>query len=503
MEKDFNYTRLNENRKSGVILHISSLASNYGIGTFGKASYDFVDFLSKAGFHYWQILPLGPTSYGDSPYQSPSTFAGNPYFIDLDILCDEGLLEKSDYENIDFGQNPLRVDYGKLYQNRYVVLRKAYEKFDTNLKEFKSFIIEKKSWLEDYALFMVIKNKNNGLAWDNWEEKEKNKDEALMQKYKKEFEYEINFIYFMQFKFFEQYKKLKEYTNSKNIKIVGDIPIYCSFDSSDVWVDRKNFSMDLVGGCPPDDFSSEGQLWGNPCYDYEYMKKDNFSWWINRLKGVYSLYDVIRIDHFRGFESYWAIPKTSTTARDGKWLLGTGYELFDAIKEKLGDIDVIAEDLGYTTKEVVDFREYTGFPGMKMMQFAWDPSGNSDSIPHEHIRNCAVYPSTHDSDTILGWIKSNEGTKHFEFCKKYLNLTKEEGYLQGFLRGAWSSVANIAITQMQDFLKLDNDYRMNIPSTLGNWSYRMSKDDLTDELAKEIREFNRVYKRLNIDIKEK
>lgn len=494
---DYNYSKLNDKRRSGVILHISSIPSKYGIGSFGKKAYDFVDFLSKAGFHYWQILPIGPTSYGDSPYQSPSTFAGNPYFIDLDILNEKGLLQKEEYENIDFGQNPLRVDYGKLYENRYRVLNLAYNRFNKNTKEFKEFIEKNKSWLEDYALFCVIKKLNDGKSWDNWAEKEKNRDKDLLEEYSKKYENEINFIYFMQFEFFTQYFKLKEYTNSKNIKIIGDIPIYCSFDSSDVWVDKNNFSMDLVGGCPPDGFSGDGQLWGNPCYNYEYMEKDGFSWWINRLEKTYNLYDIIRIDHFRGFESYWGIPKGSKTAKTGSWIQGKPYELFTKIKEKLGDISVIVEDLGYTTKQVVDFREFTGFPGMKMMQFAWDPSANSDFLPHEHIRNCAVYPSTHDSDTALGWIKANENTEHFEFCKKYLGLNKEEGYLKGFLRGAWSSAANIAITQMQDFLGQDNDYRMNTPSTLGNWNYRMADTDLKDTLAEEIREFNRMYKRLN------
>lgn len=496
IDKEYDYKAINKDRKSGVIMHISSLPSKYGIGTLGKKAYEFCDFIKKAGFHYWQILPIGPTSYGDSPYQSFSSFAGNPYFIDLDLLVEDGLLEKSDFENLDFGSDKLNVDYGKLYNNRYKVLEKAFLAFKDQEK-LEKFIEENKEWLENYALFMALKGYFSGKAWVNWDEDIKNREEKAIKMYKEKLKKEIQFQYFMQYEFFKQYNKLKNYVNSNGIEIIGDMPIYCAEDSVDVWSDKKQFRLDLVGGCPPDSYADGGQLWGNPTYDWNFMKKDLYSWWINRIEKSMKLFDILRIDHFRGFESYWAIPYGSKTAAAGSWLKGPANDLFIKVKEKLGDIQIIAEDLGYTTKEVVAFREATGFPGMKMLQFAFDPDNESDFLPHNIERNWCVYPSTHDSETMQGWINTMQGSKELNFAKKYLNLTEEEGYTWGFLRGAWSSVANIAITQIQDFFCLDNSSRMNVPSTLGNWKFRLDEKFLTDENADKIYEFNKRYSRLN------
>ncbi len=496
IDKEYDYKAINTDRKSGVIMHISSLPSKYGIGTFGKKAYEFCDFLKKAGFHFWQILPLGPTSYGDSPYQSFSSFAGNPYFIDLDILFEKGLLKKEEYDTIDFGEDKLKVDYGKLYLNRYKVLKKAFERFNEKSK-LNEFVEKNKEWLDDYALFMALKEHFNGKPWYEWEEDIKERKASSMQKYKEVLKEQIDFQYFMQYEFFNQYLNLKKYVNSKGIEIIGDMPIYCAEDSCDVWADKIQFNLDLVGGCPPDAFSEGGQLWGNPTYNFEYMKKDNYSWWVDRIKKNLVLVDVLRIDHFRGFESYWAIPKGSKTAAPGSWVKGPGIELFNEIKNKLGNIKIIAEDLGYTTKEVVKFRNDTGFPGMKVLEFAFDPDNESDFLPHNIERNWTVYCSTHDSDTLQGWIECKKDSRELEFARRYLNLTEEEGYNWGIMRAAWSSVANIAITQIQDFFGLNNDYRMNLPSTLGNWTFRLDEKYLTDENAKKIFEFNKIYSRLN------
>lgn len=494
MDKEYDYKAINTERKSGVIMHISSLPSKYGIGTFGEQAYKFCDFLVKTGLHYWQILPIGPTGYGDSPYQSFSSFAGNPYFIDLDMLSKEGLLTEDEYKDVDFGQDPTRVDYGKLYNNRLPILKKAYSRFK-DYKSLEIFVDENKDWVCDYALFMSIKNHLGGKSWDNWDEDIKNRKEEAIKLYTEKLKEEINYEYFIQYMFYKQYNELKKYVNSKGIQIIGDLPIYCSYDSVDVWANKEQFLDDKVGGCPPDGFSEGGQLWGNPIYNWDYMKKDNYKWWVNRVDKTLKLFDVTRIDHFRGFESYWSIPKGDIDAKRGEWVKGPGYELFKRIKEELGNINIIAEDLGYTTKEVVEFREQTGFPGMKMMQFAYDPNNESDFLPHNIERNWAAYASTHDSDTVKGWLDSKKGSIELDFAIDYLKMSKEEGYVWGFIRGAWSSVANIAITQIQDFLELDNSSRMNVPATLGNWNWRLNGELLTDEVAEKIKKLNKLYSR--------
>ncbi len=494
-------------RKSGIIMHISSLSEKYGIGTFGERAYRFADFLKQAGQSYWQILPLGHTGYGDSPYQAFSAFAGNPYFIDLELLVKEGLLEKDELDDIDFGTMAEKVDYGKLFKERFPVLRKAYNRFKQNpYEEIEGFRKENGTWLEDYALYMAIKNELGLKSWQEWEPQIKKREPEAMAAYKEKLEDEINYWIFIQYLFFKQWRALKAYVNELGIKIIGDIPIYVSADSSDTWANAELFRLDenknpvVVAGCPPDAFSETGQLWGNPIYDWEHLEKTNYAWWVERIRESLKLYDVIRIDHFRGFEAYWEIPYGEETAQKGKWVKGPGMKLFDVIQKELGHINVIAEDLGYLTQEVMDFRDASGYPGMKVLQFAFDAREESDYLPHNYIKNCVVYTGTHDNDTIMGWFNTTGLKEDIEYAKNYLKCNEEEGYHWGFIRGAWSSVGDIAITQMQDFLGLGNEARMNLPSTLGiNWKWRIQQGVLTENLANQIYELTKLYGRLNED----
>ncbi len=490
-------------RSSGIIMHISSLDEEYGIGSFGKRAYDFADFLKKSGQTYWQILPLGPTSYGDSPYQSFSAFAGNPYFIDLDTLESEGLLLKEEYKDVDFGAGD-SIDYEKLFNERNTILLLAYQrskgKYDSEIEEFKK---QNEIWIEDYALYMAIKYEMGLKSWQEWDQDIKIRDPKAVAHYKDKLEDEINYWIFVQYEFYKQWNSLKTYVNNLGIEFIGDIPIYVSGDSSDAWVNSKLFKLDenknpiVVAGCPPDAFSEDGQLWGNPIYDWDYIESTGYKWWIERLEASLKLYDVVRIDHFRGFEAYWEIPAKDDTARNGKWVKGPGIKLFEAVKEKLGDINVIAEDLGFLTDEVLQFRDDTGYPGMKILQFAFDTREESDYLPHNYNKNCIVYTGTHDNDTVMGWFDTTGNKEDVENAKLYLKLDSNEGYHWGFIRGAWSSVANVAIAQMQDFLGLGNESRMNLPSTLGgNWQWRIAEGELTDELADKIYNLTKTYGRL-------
>ena len=498
--EEFNYKKVNDARESGIIMHISSLPSKYGIGTFGEAAFDFVDFLKRANQRYWQVLPLGPTTYGDSPYQSYSSFAGNPYFIDFDILVKLGLLELSDYENIDFGSDEENVDYNLIYNNKMPVLKKAYEKSKEYNWDLREFIEENKVWIEDFALFMALKEEFGGVSWMEWDEDIKLRKEEAISYYKEKLEDEINFHYFIQFNFFQQYEKLKKYANENNIKIIGDLPIYVAPDSCDIWVDYKYFVVDekhepiFVGGCPPDDFTYDGQLWGNPIYNWEALKNDGFKWWIRRMEVNMKLFDKIRIDHFRGFESYWEIPALDETARNGQWVKGPGEIFFDVLKESIPELDVIVEDLGYMTKEVAKLREYTGYPGMKILQFAFSPNDESDYLPHNIERNWVMYTGTHDNETLTSWLEE-AASETVEFARDYLKLTEEEGYEWGLIRGVWSSVANLSIAQMQDFLCLGSSSRMNRPGTLGNWTWRVKGTSLTEGLASKINNLTKLYSR--------
>ncbi|WP_069999341.1 4-alpha-glucanotransferase [Cellulosilyticum sp. I15G10I2] len=491
-------------RASGILMHISSLPEDYGIGTFGEQAFKFADFLKASGQSYWQILPLGHTGYGDSPYQAFSAYAGNPYFIDFKLLEKEGLLKKEDFENVDFGTDETEIDYGKLFENRFKVLKVAYNNGKDKLKgEIADFKETNKAWLEDYAVYMAIKNKMKLLSWQEWDEAIKLRDKKTLEAYKIALKEEIEYWIFVQYQFFKQWRALKAYVNSLGIKIIGDIPIYVAIDSADTWANTELFKLDVhkkptvVAGCPPDAFSDTGQLWGNPIYDWEYLEQTGFSWWIDRIKESLKLYDVVRIDHFRGFEAYWEIPFGDETAEKGKWVKGPAMKLFDAIYKKLGEVAIIAEDLGYLTQEVIDFRDVTGYPGMKILQFAFDTREESDYLPHNYNKNCIVYTGTHDNDTALGWMHTTGNKKDVEHAKRYLKLDKKEGYHWGFIRGAWSSTGKTAIAPMQDFLGLGNEARMNLPSTLGiNWRWRMKKDALTEKLHTRIYELTKRYGRL-------
>ncbi|WP_252234046.1 4-alpha-glucanotransferase [Clostridium sp. ZS1] len=490
-------------RSSGIIMHIASLPGEFGIGTFGKEAYEFADFLKESHQKYWQILPIGPTSYGDSPYQSFSAFAGNPYFIDFNLLKKDGLLKSKDYSNLNFGKDKEDIDYGLIFVEKMKVLRKAYERFKlnlpTDLKEFE----EENQWLDDYSLYMALKSKFELKSWQKWDIDIKLRKKEVLNKYREELKDEINLWKFIQYKFFEQWTNLKKYVNDLDIEIIGDIPIYVAEDSADIWANPKAFLLDeetlvplKVSGCPPDNFAVTGQLWGNPIYNWDYIDKTNYKWWIDRMKQSSKLYDVIRIDHFRGFESYWSIPYGDPTAENGEWVKGPGMKLFNAIKKELGDIKIIAEDLGFLTDEVIKFREESGFPGMRVLQFAFVGDAANRDLPHNYEENCIAYTGTHDNNTFRGWLEKTGTEEEIEASIKYLGLNKEEGYNWGFIRGVWSSKAYLSIALIQDFLNLGNESRINVPSTLGqNWRWRAKKDVFTDELAEKIYEITKMYGR--------
>ena len=484
---------------------ISSLPSDYGIGCFSKSAYEFVDWLKEAGQTYWQILPLGPTSYGDSPYQSFSTFAGNPYFIDLDTLVEEGVLDKKDCEKVNWGKKPDEVDYEKIYKGRYPLLRKAYENSDISKNpDYQKFVAENSWWLSDYALFMAVKDRFEGVEWTKWAEDIRLRWNNAMDYYREELYFDIEFQQYMQFKFYEQWMKLKSYANSKGIQIIGDIPIYVAFDGADTWASPELFQFDeennpvAVAGCPPDDFSATGQLWGNPLYDWEYHKKTEYDWWIKRIRHCLKLYDVVRIDHFRGFDEYYSIPYGNKTAVDGTWMPGPGMDLFRTIEEKLGKLNIIAEDLGFLTESVLQMLSDSGFPGMKVIQFAFDPNGGSAYLPHNYPENSVVYTGTHDNDTTRGWYHSTDKATR-DFAKEYMNAQRldEDDLAWDFIRLAMSSKANLCVTPMQDLLNLDGKARINVPSTLGgNWTWRMEKGQFDEETVKRLKRMTWLYERL-------
>lgn len=490
-------------RSSGILMHITSLPSPYGIGTFGKEAYDFVDFLDQAGQAYWQVLPLNPTSYGDSPYQSPSAFAGNPNLIDFDLLKKDELLKQSDYAELDFGQDGCRVNYGKIFANKLDVLRIAFEnaadKYNKQIEQFKK---ENEYWLEDYTLYMAVKYDNELKPWHEWDEDIKLRTSEALKCYREKLKTEIELWTFIQFIFYYQWEKLRAYANDKNIQIIGDVPIYVAEDSVDVWTKSKNFLLDekkvptAVAGVPPDDFSDTGQYWGNPLYDWDYLKEHNYDWWVERFKANLKLYDVLRLDHFRGFESYWAIEHGAKTAAEGEWKVGPKKELFDTLEQRLGKIPMIVEDLGQVTEGLVAFRESLGYPAMKILQVSYSSGETNEHLPHHHERNWVVYTGTHDHPTMDGWVKSVD-KKSFDYAKKYLLLNEEEGYDWGMIRGAWSSVANLSLAQMQDFLGIGDEGRMNFPDTVeGNWQWRVEKSQLTNKLAERIKDLTRTYDRL-------
>ena len=488
-----------------MLMHLTSLPSPWGIGTMGQAARDFADFLAAAGQSYWQILPIGPTSYGDSPYQSFSTFAGNPYLIDLDDLAAEGLLERGEYEGIDWGEDPQGVDYGLLYEKRWPVLARAVERLLAHPPEdYPLFLAENATWLPDYALFMALKDANGGRPWQEWAEPLRRREGPALAQAREDHREAVAFWRGVQYLFFRQWSALKAYAKGKGVSFIGDLPIYVAGDSADVWARPDQFQLDgdlnpvEVAGCPPDGFSADGQLWGNPLFDWDRMEADGFSWWVERIRRQRGFYDVLRIDHFRGLEAYYAIPYGEPTARNGRWRPGPGMKLLRAVEAALGKQNIIAEDLGFLTDGVRQLLRESGFPGMKVLQFAFDSREESDYLPHNYEKHCVCYVGTHDNDTALGWLAS-AAPEDRAFAVDYLKLTEEEGANWGLMRGALASVADLAVVTAQDLLGLGAGARMNVPATLGgNWKWRALPGAFTPELARRLCHETTTYRRTRI-----
>ena len=501
-------------RESGILMPVSSLPGPYGIGCFGKAAFQFVDFLSAAGQTIWQLLPLSPTGYGDSPYQSCSAFAGNPYFVDLEALEKEGLLTAADLKAESWGKDPLEVDYGTLYVSRFAVLRKAYAAWRSQCAglhgcayyypdDYYAFTLANEDWLEDYALYMALKVANKMKNWVEWDTPYRRRDKAVLAAFAAANEEEIGFWKFVQYKFSAQWQAVKTYANKKGVQILGDIPIYVSADSVDAWVGGKLFELDAdgrfarVAGCPPDYFSADGQLWGNPLYDWAYHKKTGYAWWIQRVRHALGIYDLLRIDHFRGFDTYWAIPADSTTARTGKWENGPGMELFRAIEKALGPIPLIAEDLGVQTDEVRELLSASGFPGMRVLIFGFTPDYDNEHLPHNYLPNSIVYTSTHDSQTVCEQIMDICTEPEKQFAYRYLRTSHAEAMGWSAIKCVWASPAHIAMTTLQDLLSLGADARMNTPATIGgkNWRWRVRAEALNPTVAALLGDITKTYMR--------
>ena len=485
-------------RESGILMHITSLPGPYGVGTMGEEAFRFVDFLQEAGQHLWQILPLNPTGYGDSPYQAFSAYAGNPYLIDPGVLVGEGLLTEP--EAAYCGRQD-RVDFGNLYATRFAMLRKAFGRF-CQWEALDAFCAENGSWLPDYALYQALKEQKGGAPWYLWEAPLKFREPAALEKARQELAEEIRFHSFVQYLFFRQWAKLREYAHQKGVRFIGDVPIYVPYDSADVWQAPALFQLDeslaptAVAGCPPDGFSQDGQLWGNPLYAWDAMAADGYSWWIDRLKAAGGLYDTVRIDHFRGLESYWSVPYGEQTARNGRWVKGPGMDLIRAIAEKLPQLQLIAEDLGFLTPEVLQLRDESGYPGMKVLEFAFDSREPSDYLPHTYTPNTVCYTGTHDNMTLTQWLQSANADT-LAYAAEYMGLNREEGYGWGVIRTAMASVSQLCIVPMQDYLGLGEEARMNFPGTRSenNWTWRMQPGGLTYELAQKICRLTRLYGR--------
>lgn len=490
-------------RQSGILLHISSLPSPYGIGTLGKSAYEFIDFLKQAGQGLWQMLPIHPTGYGDSPYQALSAFAGNYYLIDLDLLIEEGLLLKEEACSLDWGKDDAKVDFGILYQQRLPVLFQAFKRFDgKKYPEYQDFIQREKWWLEDYALFMALKKAHHHAPWTDWEEDVRMRKPSAMEESRKALKEQIEFHCFLQFLFYKQWNQLHQYAAQQGISLIGDVPIYVPMDSADVWAAPDNFQLDedrkpfVIAGCPPDAFSATGQRWGNPIYDWEKMKKDGFSWWISRLAASARFFDVVRIDHFRGIESYWEIPAEEETAMKGKWHKGPGIDLIHAIHEKLGQTRFIAEDLGFLTEEVMQMQAKSGFPGMKILQFAFDSREAGNYMPYTYTKNTVCYTGTHDNETLLQWQQSIS-REDLRLALNYFQIRDKKKLSHAMICCGMASVSDWFIVQMQDYLALGEEARMNKPSTLNgkNWTWRMTSGQATQKLAKKLYKLTKLYDR--------
>ena len=497
-------------RESGILMPVSSLPGPYGIGCFGKKAEKFVDFLAAAGQKIWQILPLSPTGYGDSPYQSCSAFAGNPYFVDLETLEKEGLLTAADLKAESWGKDPLEVDYGTLYVSRFAVLRKAYAAWRSQCAglhgcayyypdDYYAFTLANEDWLEDYALYMALKVANKMKNWVEWDAPYRRRDKAALAAFAAANEEEIGFWKFVQYKFSVQWQAVKAYANEKGVQILGDIPIYVSADSVDAWVGGKLFELDAdgrfarVAGCPPDYFSADGQLWGNPLYDWPTHKATGFAWWKQRMKHATSIYDVVRIDHFRGFESYYSIPAGNKTAAGGHWEKGPDRDFIHAMHEALGEGGIIAEDLGYLTPEVKAMLAESGYPGMKIMQFAFDSRESGNYLPHTYPRNSVVYTGTHDNVTTEGW-RTNASPEDVAYACRYLRC-KPEDLTEAMICACLASVSDTAVIPLADWLHLGAEARINTPSTQGaNWQWRLG-EPLPASLASHIAELTALYER--------
>lgn len=488
-------------RESGILMHITSLPGPWGIGTMGVSAYSFVDFLEKAGQRCWQLLPLSPTGYGDSPYQAFSAFAGNHYLIDLDILAAEGLLTREDLTAVHWGDDPERVDFGAMYENRGRILYRAFDRFLPN-EGYDRFIRDNQAWLGDYALFMALKAHLGGAAWQSWPEPLKLRQTGALEKARRELDSEVRFQYFLQFMFHEQWSRLRSYANAKGIRIIGDVPIYVPLDSADVWASPEGFQLDenrrpkLVAGCPPDSFSADGQLWGNPLYDWARMKDTGYRWWLERLGAAARMYDIVRFDHFRGFESYWAVPAGEKTAMNGCWKPGPGMDFIRAVQKAFPNLEIIAEDLGFVTSQVRQLQLDSGYPGMKVIEFAFDSREGGNYLPHLYPVNSVCYTGTHDNVTVKQWFSDADPADIAE-AKAYLGLNQEEGYVWGMIRGGMSSVSRLCVVQMQDYLELGGEARMNHPGVLSsrNWTWRAREGFDSDQLAEKIAAMTRRYGR--------
>lgn len=491
-------------RGAGILMPISSMPSPYGIGTMGKDAYDFVDFVRECNHQYWQVLPLGPTSFGDSPYQCFSTFAGNPYFIDLDILMEEGLLEKEYVESFSWvEEDQCLISYELMFENRFRVLHKAFENSPhATTKEYKQFLKEQADWLDDYALFMAVKLHYENADWSLWDDDIRFRKPEAIEKYTSLLKEDIDFYKFLQFKFFEQWNRLKAYANERGIEIIGDIPIYVAFDSADVWVNSNQFLLDenltpiKVAGVPPDAFSADGQRWGNPLYDWEKMEKDGFAWWSRRMKAASQMYDVIRIDHFLGMVKYYEIPAEEENAKKGVYKKGPGRKLTDVINRSIGNKKIIAEDLGVSIPEATQLLEKNDYPGMKVLEFAFDGNRKNPHLPQNYTtNNCVVYGGTHDNETLFGYF-SERNDWELAYAYQYLGTMDKMEMVERIFRMAYASSAKVVIFQVQDILRQDNFARMNFPSTLGNnWRWRMWPGALGEKEMNELRLFASVYDR--------
>lgn len=478
-------------RGAGLLMPISSLPSPFGIGTLGAAAYEFVDWLKKARQKYWQVLPVGPTSYGDSHYQSFSAFAGNPYFIDLDILVKEGLLTYEEINACYWGENPSKVAYDAIFYYRFPLLRKAFERSSHKGTEaFEDFCRENENWLPDYSLYMACKAHFEHREWLTWDEDIRFRKPEAVKKYGEMLGEDVEFWQFLQYKFFEQWNKLRTYANDQGIKIIGDIPIYVALDSADVWVHPELFQLDeenltpvKVAGVPPDAFSDDGQLWGNPLYDWDRLEETDFAWWKDRMKSLARLYDIVRIDHFIGVVEYYSIPYGATDGKTGEWRKGPGKKLTDAIDSVVGGTKIIAEDLGVFNPNVKKLLEETGYPGMKIIEFAFSGDRFNEHLPHMYDRNCVVYGGTHDNETLAGYFKPEKRQWwELQYIADYLGAAHQTEVVDKVFRTAYGSVASVVIFQVQDVLKLDNDARMNTPGTVGgNWQWRMTPGQLKDQ----------------------